>query len=427
MSEQFKTTDEATPYLMSKFVTRGIVLQEQIDAEVDNIVAAIPTATRDAYGEDKYVAAANFYPTYEASFVSNEGGNQGEDKSPVNVQNGTPNVPAARAAKEAYERPALTDSQQAAMASIIEASQAARIRNTPLTKIVKLLVRYPLQSSYANGRKVVPKCTPENLAKYEKDLVQTPENMAAFKLVKEAVEGNKPMEVYINDKNVKVEGARISTPAIGEGKTNMEEIVLTNEQLAGFLITRVIGRIPNDPVVGVELRTMSSAKAKRHGDASVKVARPTLRWVGRTQALENFSANAETTCEVSKVGNKEETRKVRMRINESFQINNGTNQKGEVKTRTVRLTGELADAPKFRRKEEFRSILGELSDSQTLSAVLSPEEKSAALQTSIDMISSAVASQLQGGLGSYGEEFQNMVKQIAEAANTTNTAAGQYE
>jgi hypothetical protein len=342
--------------------------------------------------------------------------------NPLSIQ-GAGAAPVARTQRESYEKPVLTDAQKEKVQNIVEQNQEQRIRNTPLTKVSKILVRYPKPSTYLKDKKVIPQVSEENIAKYEKMLVQTPENVASFNKIKAAI-GKEALPVYLNDKNVKIEGAKVSTPAIGQGKSGDEVLTLTNDQLAGFLVTRVIGRIPNDPIVGVELQSMRRVKkAGRHTDASVKLGKPNVRWVGKAGAFADEATYVETTCEPAKVGNKPETKEGRLRIQESFQIIVGEGTDGKPKVRTIRLSGTVTDLPKFKRKQEYRSALGELSDSQTLSAYLSPEEKADALQKTIDMLSSATASELVGGAGSYGEEFMTMVKSINQANKAQASAA----
>lgn len=425
---QHTNRDEAMVYLTQELVERDIVTTAAIDEEIDKIYNSIPEATRAGYGDDKVVAAANFYPTYLETFASanNKPEAQGGALT-IQTPAGAP-APRANTKREAYENPVLTDAQKEQVERLVEQTQKLRMRNTPLTSIKKLLINKPKPSTYMKDLKVIPaEVSADKLAEYEAALVQTEENIAAFNKLREAI-GKTALPIYLNDNSVKVEGAKISTPKVGEGKSGDEELTLTLEMIAGFLVTRVIGRIPSDPVVGVELSSMKRVtKGGRHTDASNKMGKPHLRWVGRKEALDT-PQYYEATTEVSTVGGKTEFKEQRMRTELSFKIITGQNEKGEDKTRTIRFSGKVANVPKLRRKEEYREIFGELSDNKTLSPFLSPEEKQDALQRTFDMIASAAGAELVGGPSAYGEDFNLMVKQINEATRAqSSTAASSFE
>lgn len=423
---QFTNHDEAMSYLTKEFVSRGIFDADAVNAEIKQIVGVIPPTVREGYGDNEVIAAANFYTTYKGTLNTSTPVATG---GPLSIQEGNGAMPPApRQATERYERPILTDAQRNKVEDIVQQNQAQRIRNTPLTSIEKILVRSPKPSTYLAGKKVMPKFdNAEKLAEYEKNLVQTEENIAAFNRIKAAI-GQTEMPVFINDKNIKIEGVVVKTPGNEEGKAQDVTLPLTLDQLAGFLVTRVLGRIPSQPMVGVELQSMRKVKKNgRHADASLKLGKPYIRWVGKADALAEFDKYTEVTTEQQKTGNKVETKTLRVRIEESFQVIQGKNNDGSDRIRTVRLPGVI-EAPKFQRKQEFRSLLGELSDAKTLSAYLSEEEKHEALQKTIELFSATTAGELMGGANAYGEEFSSLIREIQKSqASAAATTASSFE
>lgn len=403
----YNNHDEAMGFLTRELVGRGIVDAAAVDAEIKSIVSLIPPTTREAYGDDDAVAAANFYDTYMGS-------QKAPDQAPVNVQTGSAVVPAKKD-KVVFTAPALPDAAMDKVKGILESNQEQRIRATAQTSIKKVLTANPKPSEYLKDQTVIPECAEAKLAEYEKKLVKTEENIKAFNAIKEAV-GKKALPVYLNDKNVKVTGVQVVTPANGQGKTETELLTLTNEHLVGFLVTRVMGRIPNEPVVGVELRTITPVTKGRKSDATAVVGRPNIKWVGRAAALKDANMH-EPINEVAKTGQKVETKEGRLRIADSFQIiADKKNADGSDKIQTIRLSGKVSAVPKLKRRAEFKSIFGEISDGQTISAYLSDAEKAAAMEQTIKVMQAAGNNALVGGTSIYGSEFNNIIKQIAEAS-----------
>jgi len=77
----YSNVNDAREYLVKEMVAQGLLGKDQQDAEIAAVVAAIPSATRAEYGEDDVVAAANYWPTYQAAK-----GSMPVETSPVTVQ-----------------------------------------------------------------------------------------------------------------------------------------------------------------------------------------------------------------------------------------------------------------------------------------------------------------------------------------------------
>jgi hypothetical protein len=339
----YSNVNDAREFLVKELVSQGILGKDQQDAEIAAVVAAIPTATRAEYGEDDIVAAANYWPTYQAAkgAISNA-------SNPASLQSaGAGAVIKATRSSAEFIPPVLADEVMEAARELVQAKAAERVQNTAQTSINTLLVENPPASEMYGKLRVIPRVTVEKLGEYEKLLVDDPENKAAFKRVKEAV-NKTALSVYCNDKNRRLRGVRVKTPASGEGKGHLEDIILTIEGLFGFLATKVIGRIPSDKTgIGVVMTAIKAAqKAGKKADATAPKGKPRVKWVGKTAALKE-GRNIEVINEVEKVGNKVETRKGRLRIADSFKVYVGDerNSKGERKTRTIRLSGESNEVP----------------------------------------------------------------------------------
>lgn len=412
------THDEAMQFLTKEFLRKGIMSAADTQDEINKIVEAIPSATRDQYGSDAAVAAANFYSVYNGSL---SGASVVPTANPTGLQ-ASADIKVQRQKAE-FTDPVLDSASSEALTDLLERTQEQRLRNTPLTRIERVLVENDKPSVVLAGLTVTPDTSAAKLAEYEGKLVQTTENIAAFNAIKEAV-GKKNLPVYYNDKNRKVVGVKVVTPSTEPGKNEDEHVVLTNNRLVGFLVSRVMGRIPNDPVVGVKLTTVRPVTGgKSRTDATSYAGRPHIAWEGKSKALETDSM-VEVINESVMVGAKPETMVARLRIDQTFKIiSDKIDKTGQPLQRTVRLMGPCEAVPKFQRKRQFRTDFGDVHEAKTISAHLNDDEKAAAQKIAAKVIAGAVEGKLVGTLSGYGPEMVALAKQIKDAAKAGSVDA----
>lgn len=417
-----KITDvqEAKNFLSEKMITAGILDASEAKAEVAKIVAAIPPATRASYGEDDEVAAANFYNTYIEADTANSA-------SPIAIQE---TAIAANTAKIEFTAPTLAEEAMEAAMDILKASQDQKVQNTANTQITHFIIRNPKASEMLAGIKIVPETPEDKLKEYESMLVDTPENKKKFAALKEAVQSKKMVDVYMNDASRKVLGLKVTTPANQEGKTSTQNIILTNDSLIGFLVTNVLGRIPSDKTgVGCRLTAISPVKAKgSKTDATAVQGKPRVKWVGKTQAVKDPEGKMLVIANTyQRAGDKKEVKKATLRTDSFFEVYVGTetNNKGDRRVRKIRLSGKSAQVPVLKRLPEFISAFGDETDSKTISANLSAEEKQQAFDLTLQLVTSAADNKLFIS-SSFGAEFEGIINTITKAnkAAGKNAAAG---
>ena len=419
----FNTRDEAMEYLVKELISKGLLDKAAQEAEITKVVASIPPATRPTYGEDDVVAAANFWTTYNQMVGSAP---SVPAASPINLQTTGGVAPSNRRAE--YVVPVLAEEAMQAAKDILLQKQSQRVQNTAMTSVDSFIVRNPKASEMLQGLEVVPLCPVEKLDEYEANLVDTEENKAAFKRIKEAVIGSKKLPVHINDANRKVLGFKVTKPTQGEGKTSNESVTLTPDGLIGFLATEVLGRIPNEKNgIGCMITSIApAAKAGRKADATAPQGKPRVKWVGKTAALVDPTEKHIVVANTYAVtGNKKETKKGRLRIADSFEVYNGTelNSKGKRKTKRIRLSGESTLIPVMKRLEDFVSKFGPEADAKTISANMSDADKAKALQITMALVSAATEDQLAGGTSALGDQFNNIISQIRKAGKEAGKSA----
>lgn len=377
------------------------------EAQAQKIVAAIPEATRNMYPDDDVEAAVAFADIYYSS-MSTAGA-----PSPEMVQ-----TPAAAA--EAMPS-TFTSAQLKSINNVVKANQAAKAERTLKTTIERVLIDKPKPSDYLKADlKVVPTCRPDKLSQYEKQLVDDPENIAAFNQIKAAVESGTPMAVYINDSNPKTIGYEISTPSFDTGSEQMTKLVMSTKKLLGFVATELSGYIASPETgtgLGCKLQWHQPRGAKgAKASVSQSEGSPRLRVTGRSEALKDASKH-DVTSVVDKSAKK---RKGKLRIALSFRVDTGKrNSKGEAIVRTVRLSGD-ADLPTFQRKTPEYKAAFPLTDSR---AGIAPPTQAEArkLQEDQTKVAAFILAQGGGAVYDYGMETvaESITNELAKSGDTS--------
>lgn len=351
---------DARNKLTMALVKHGVFGEEAVAAEIDKIVDAIPTAVRGQYPEDKEEAALAYLETY---YKAKEG------------------VPAPTG-----ETPATTGSEKAAPTAIPAAdmrainefqnkSRVARADKAAKTHVKKVLADKPWPGSYMSpSLKMIPKADKAKFEEYRAKLVDDPENVKNYEACMKAIQNGEEMEVYIPSEDTwspKTLGLIATTPAEGEGATNIVEKAMTLKQATAFLAFELCGYIPCDASTpGVKLGACKPSK-KGKGSANGNAPVPRLVWVNRREALKKEDQH-EYISKVKEVNGKPVTKEGTVRSKLSFIINVGKKQDGSPKTRRVRVSGK-AVVPEFvRTSQKYEQLFG--TASRQTNVITAPSE-----------------------------------------------------
>lgn len=425
----YKTQEEAMSFLNQRLINDGIFGEQEIRKAIQDIVDSIPPSMADAYGETDEIKAANYYETYKTQ-VGNTS-NVPDEKPAFEIQDHKPGDIVDKKKSTAFVVPVISDAIAEKIHARTKASTAERYKKQLATSIDAIVVENPKPSVLYKGVKVTPIATEERLAEIEKMLVPEEENLKAFKMIKEAV-GKTKLPVFMNDASGKVRGVQISTPADGEDKNQIQQMLLTTEMLTGFLISDVLGRIPTgDTGIGVVLQKLEAVKKKSaKADATAAAGRPKLTWVGKSAAVKND----ENLLVLNKVAVDEKGKKItkpgKLKIAQGIKVYVGDESnvtaKGERKTRTIRLSGEYEDIPVFDRKEPaYRDIFGDVKTKGIISGYMSEAEKAEANKVIQDAMIASVSGVLEGA-NLLGDKFASILDELQEVQeeNSAATLAG---
>lgn len=424
---KYTNHEDATNFMVTAAAEKGMFSNEQIDQLANEIVEGIPAATKAMYAPadllgDNYVLAANYYEVYQ--------GTAGNSANPANTAMQTSGVTGLKTGRASFTpSPSLSDEQLAAAQALLSGNSEAKAMKTQQTKIKQILVRAPKASELIGGKTIVPECDPEKLVEYEGQLVDTPENKAAFARIKEAVNSKAKMPVFINDESRKYMGVVVATPISQEGKTVLAELTFDEEGLVNFVALELFCRIPSQGTgLGCIISGFRPLKAAKKADLTQQQGRAVLKWDGKTEAIKKGDPNIVVAINEKKG---KEVKDGKLRIADSFRIyatsKDGagnvtfkTNKKGEKITKVVRLTGTSKEIPLLVRKSAFVSLFGEEKNGNVIFATLTKQDQMAALQTAlqfVDMVSSS-----SSAMGTGNTELDSILKTIKDHSGSSKPA-----
>lgn len=422
---------ELTAYLMSE---RNIIGKEDVEAEIHKIYSAMPVELQKEF-EDETSAAAAYYTTYYANV---EGGASHISENPgvndLQVQAGESGIVKKKTAKKESEFIAADLSSEqvdAVNKTLGSISVEQRVQATAATKIEKLLVANPHPSTFLKGVSIVPTCDADKLKEYEANLVETAENKQAFAEIKNAIAKGTKVPAYITKSQQKIEGAVVDTPEVG-GKTNApKREVLTNSTLISFLMMRVIGKIPSNPI-GVRLgkfKAVDSGKAL--AGAGGQLGRPTLKFAKKKLAFAPEGKQYLDTINEIRDPKKAEALKKdavqtkKVGIEPTFDVIVERDAKGEVtKTKTIRLKGSFAQYPIFDRKDgEYTEKFGAIDDRDTISGVVTETDIAELDNYRLNFVSAAISGQSAIKITTLGRDFKGLIDAATKAGSTSSASS----
>lgn len=386
---------QARKDLELKLAQRGII-GDAVETEIEKIVKSIPQLVRDQYDADDVVAAAQYADKYYAAM---DGG------APVAQPTKAPTGGAVEVSIPAADLKAIQEFQSN--------TRAARTEKAQKTKITMLIGDKPYPGTYLKpDQKMTPKCDIAKFEAYRENLVDTPENKAAYEKCLEAIRNNTPMDIYIPEEtkwNPRVIGAEVSTPA--ENGSALEQKPFDMKGLLAFVAYDLCGYIMCDANgIGAKLGTVRTKKSAKASSTQSALS-PKLNLVNRKEAFQSPDKHMFAS-QVKKNGAEVLTKEGSVRSALSFQVYNGkTDAMGTKQTRTVRVFGRT-QVPRWERKNAaFEDLFG-ATEKQT-NVVTAPTTKERA---AMDAIIGKTLYAIQANGSEYGDVAMEIEKQMAASS-----------
>lgn len=330
---------------------------EDVDALVGKINATIPEGSEILNIEDKKDRAILYFSKYAEATGITLGAKPAGGNTPANVKAGDAATTGNN--KPKFVLPDISTGVANAAKENIKNHKEERYQTMLKTDVEKLVWERGQLKDYAKffpETSVVVNVTDGELAAYEEDLVLTDEqSVKNFKIIKEAVQNKKPLELNLESGAPQPKGAIIKTPKRGEGKEEIGREVKDINALKGFLLGRVPLRIPSKGELGLGIQLAEPRMkddSQSYGDTISKRYDMKVIFAGKKEAFKN-EKYAEFLSEVkTKADGKAETVNRTMSIALAFKVKKRDKDTKEViegKTKTIRLKAEVA-VPVFQRK-----------------------------------------------------------------------------
>lgn len=376
---------------------KGLFSPEEQLEFVNSIVEQIPPTTKPAYmgegadAEDPYVLAANYFPTWTKNV--NE---PLEGAGALDLQTQTKEV-AKKDKEKAVLRPRFSDAETAAIAALLKQDDDWKMKKTVGSSIKALLVRAPKPSVLYKGLKgVIATAKLADLQLYRNIIVEDEKgvNKAALEKAITACEKQTPVAVHIDDEKRAYKGVIVSTPVVKEGKTVIEEIIMSPAMLESFLFMDVWTRIPSKDGLGVEATNVTAKTGKaRQSDNTRVAAKAVLKWDGKQAVIKSGDANRVVA--ISEVKADEKRDNVLLPLDIAFEVYVGEwnadkteftkkkDQKNKFMKKTIRVRGSVDGVPVLKRIEKYANIFGEEKNGTTIFAKMGEEDKKKALSVAV--------------------------------------------
>lgn len=259
--------------------------------------------------------------------------------------------------------PNMTAEDMQVIRDYFDSNSEATGKRAARTKVICQLTDKPILAQiHVPGSQLLPTVgdnTNATFDKYEKNLVNTPENVKAFQELKTAFLKKEPMEVFINDQaRPKVIGWTIET--IDENNTPVK-LNLSKDEAISFLLVKVQGYIEprGDKSIGIAIRYSSKSNKKAKDNENGGSTGITSVTVKNRKAIADNPELSVCTCAIAtNAGQKIPNDNYSAKTARYFEVYTGKNdKKGQPGTRKVRMSGKTS-AYKVERKEEYVSVFG---------------------------------------------------------------------
>lgn len=231
------------------------------------------------------------------------------------------------------------------------------------TRVICQLTDKPILAEiHVPGAHLIPTVSENTNAtfdKYEKNLVDTPENRKAFQELKTAFLKKEPMEVFINDQaRQKTIGWSIET--VDDNGTPVK-LNLSKDEAISFLLVKVQGYIEpkGEKSIGIAIRYSAKSNKKAKDNENGGSTGVTSVTVKNRKAITAYPELSVCTCAVAtNGGQKIPNDNYSAKTARFFEVLTGKNDKnGNPGKRKVRMSGKTS-AYKVERKEEYVSTFG---------------------------------------------------------------------
>ena len=341
--------NEANQKFLLVCARNRITNPEEVQATMQAILASAPQAVLDSMSDKSDVEMA--LELADAYFKA-QGSGATDD----------PNVTKETKPQDA---PASAEQMQA-IQDYLDANASETSKRAARTSVLAVITDRPvLAKIHVPNARLTPSLSAKTeslFAKWESQLVDTPENKQAFADLKVAYLKKEEMEVYINpDAKERTIGWKIQTTD-DQGQPVVQN--LTRDSAISFLLVRVQGAIQprGEESIGIRIKWTAKRQAasgdNENNSASKGTTSVTLL---NRKALQSNDKLSICSCQIQEANGEK-------LINDQF------NKKGEVICRTIRLPGKTS-AYRVQRVDEFVNDFGPVEKSKGAGLTKSEKKK----------------------------------------------------
>lgn len=347
--------ENAGMQLRLKLAQRGITAGAEVETTIQKILANTPGAVlAQMEGMSDEEKALQQCDLYFASLGQGSMGSEQGEADPSQKSGGTMPTGAGMTAEDAGAIQDWLDANA-------EVTGARAARTVVLNQITD---KPTLANLHVQGALLIPSVGEnfeQQCAQWKANLVDTPENKAAFEELTAAFRKKEPMAVYINEKaREKVIGWTVSTT---DEKNNPIEIKMNKEDAIAFLLTSVQGvvRPKNEHSIGIRIRWTEKKASRAKDNESGNAGKGTTSVVvmNRKAVTENPGLSVCSCITLEQNGTKVVNDSYNAKTAKYFEVKTTRmNAKThEYITRKVRLSGKT-QAYRVVRKDDFVEAFG---------------------------------------------------------------------
>ena len=397
----FKNLETAGAFLTEALANDWQLFEHtEIEAKIAEIYDTVPVSAREDLGGDMIIVVANSYDTYMAAVKGKDAG-----------------VPALKTdktkakTKTTFSAPQLDDASSEALDKIISNTTEAKLKRQSVTKITRLFFASPRLRDLpaCKDLKVKVKYKDEQKKKFEEygaKLVDTVENHKAYDAAMEVIKTEGSVKPYFSENYGRIYGCEV---AMGNEPAKPYSI----PALTSLMLTDLFLAVPtSESGIGAKITGITPKSDNKMGTDVTSKGTVLPKFFGKKEAIEahNFGFINDETKE------KIDTKSIATEL--SFKIKTDA---GLEKTIRVRGVAEKK-IPVFARKDEYKTIFGEMSRTNYVPSQLSTEEIAAAKATQRSIIA-ALATNSISNAGTFSDSIMDIVKQIKKAENTSAGSA----
>ena len=395
---------------------------EEGEVEIQRILSVMPESEK-AKNPNAVVAAMNYA---NSLYQAEKGVRPSSPSSPPPIpepQRRAADVTSPSPSKrtvEYYIPPTLPSASKNKVNEILARSKDGNAKLANNAQISKLIIKYPLQTTYLAGKVAIPNIKDENFTEHEANLIQTPENINAFEKVKNARMNKTPLPVRASDVAHTAVGVELSgIEQEVAGKLAEDAVIMTLNEFTAFLVENTLGRLSNVGVpsgCGAKLKDIIVPKKGKRAAGEATKGRSGVSLVGRSAAIKQ--QYFQTVCEQNRDVTEQNPAfiKKNVSLDITYKVTDPKNldDKNQPKVKTIRPKGEITDFPNFVVKEEFADRFPQ-SQTGIVSRVMSEQDFAKMEQIRAKYIAAVVSDGLATPI-KFSAKFDAMLKEVKDAA-----------